>query len=258
MLYEEERQAKIMEMIQDQSRVDVQELITAFKVSESTIRRDLKELEAKQLLKRTHGGAVSLQTVNYEPTFSEKEIQNQSEKKSMALKAASFIKDGDTILLDSGTTVHYLVQELRSFQRLTIVTNALSYASELQQHSGIEVIFLGGNLRFGTLSLVGSFAEMCLDRIRVDKAFIATNGIHLKEGLTTPNISEADIKRKMIESSKEVILLADSSKFGKVSFAKFAKITDLDIIITDNQIQDSMIKGIQDIGVEICTVEASQ
>lgn len=253
MLFEEERQLKILELIRKQSRVDVQELVAVFNVSESTIRRDLKELEVRQLLKRTHGGAVSLQAVTYEPTFSEKEIQYPNEKKAIAKKAAAFINDGDTILLDAGTSVHFLVNELKPFQRLTVVTNALSYVDQLQQHTGIEVIFLGGSLRIGTLSLVGSFTEMCLDRIRVDKAFIAANGVHLKEGLTTPNITEADTKRKMIESSKEVILLADSSKFGKVSFAKFAKLREIDIIITDNQIEDDVVKSIRDQGVEIYT-----
>jgi DeoR family fructose operon transcriptional repressor len=250
-VYEEERHQKILELIREQSRVDLHELTDMLNVSESTIRRDLKVLEEKQLLKRTHGGAISLQTVTFEPTVREKEMLHQPSKQAIARKAVEFISDGDTILLDSGTTVHCLVKELKAFNQLTIVTNAISYAHEFYQQSGIEVIFLGGSLRKGTLSLVGSLTEMCLNRIHVDKAFIATNGIDLREGLTTPNITEADIKRKMIECSKQTYLLADSSKAGIISFAKFARLEDIDVFITDSQMPEHFIKGMKDRGVEV-------
>lgn len=251
MLYEEERKLKITEYIQGKQRASVQELAEHFNVSESTIRRDLKELEDARLLKRTHGGAINLESVNFEPAYTEKEDVFSREKELIASKAAELISDGDTILLDSGTTTQYLARELKRFNRLTVVTNSLMVARELENLTGIETIVSGGSLRQNTLSLVGPVADESFKMMRVDKAFIATNGIDLKEGLTTPNITEASTKRKMIEIAKQVILLTDHTKFGKISFSKFADISDIDTCIVDSDLSDKLVKQYEDKGINI-------
>ncbi|MEB3101741.1 DeoR/GlpR family DNA-binding transcription regulator [Ferviditalea candida] len=259
-MFVEERKSFILEKIEQEERVDVIQLSKLMEVSESTIRRDLRELENANLLKRTHGGAVSnkiavKQNVNVEPSFIEKEIQAQAEKKAIAKKAAELVKNGDTILLDSGTTTFYVLQELKAFSHLTVVTNAVISTAYLDHHPGIEIIFLGGTFRSSTQSMVGMFTELCLSRIRVDKCFIATNGVDHQIGLTTPNMAEAEIKRKMIACAREVILVTDSSKFGKSSFAKFADLADIDICITDTGIHEEDRKNLVDNGITIIDAE---
>lgn len=253
-MYELERKRRILDLLNERYRVDVQGLIQELQVSESTIRRDLKELEESNQLKRTHGGAIPLYNVHFEPSFLEKEISNCEQKKAIAEEAVQYIEDGDVILLDSGTTMLYLAKELKRFKKLTIVTNAVSLAQELQAHNGIELIFLGGTLRKEVLSLVGPFAEHVLGMIHVDKAFIATNGIHPVEGISTPNIDEASIKRKMIASAKKVILLADSSKIDEIKHVKFAKVSDIQLFVTDDGISEESIDAFQSNGLMLHVV----
>lgn len=255
-MYGEERKSIILEYVQQHSRASVQELSLHLQVSESTIRRDLKELEEAKLLNRTHGGAISLHVVNFEPTYREKEDRFRQEKEAIARKAAELVEEDDTILLDSGTTTFHLAQALKSFSRLNVVTNSLILAQELQGVAGIDVLITGGTLRPETLALVGPIAEQALDMIRVDKAFIAANGLDLGAGLTTPNLIEAAIKSKMIKTAKEVILLADSSKAGKITFAKFAEITEIQKCIIDNGVPESMVKEMRKLGIEVYVVQS--
>jgi DeoR family fructose operon transcriptional repressor len=246
MLYEKERKLKIVEYIEEHKRASVQKLSEVFKVSLSTVRRDLSDLEKENLLKRSHGGAISLSRVNFETDFELREDDFKDEKKLIAKKAVEFIDRGDTILIDSGTTTFYMANELKELEDITIVTNSLILANKLQLNKSIEIILVGGNLRVGTKSLVGPIANSNFDRFKVDKGFIATNCIDFKSGLTTPNIMEASTKEKMIEISKEVYLLADSSKYGKVNFAKFADIKDIDIFITDSGLKEEYEKFLKE------------
>lgn len=257
-MYEVERKRRILELLKEHQRVDVQGLNQILQVSDSTIRRDLKELEDQNLLKRTHGGAVPVQNVNFEPTFVEKEISNSDRKKLIAKKAVEQIRENDVILLDSGTTMLYLAMELKRFRKLTVVTNGIPIAQELEAADGIDLILIGGSLRKGILSLVGPFAEQILDRLHVDKAFIGTNAIHPEEGLSTPNIDEASIKRKMIACANKAILLADSSKVGDVNLVKFASLKDIDLFITDDQASEEHLREIEEKGVEIQIVDGDK
>lgn len=254
MLYEEERRAKIIEYLQEHSRASVQELCTICEVSESTVRRDLQDLEEDKLLKRTHGGALCLDNVNFEPAFIEREDKFRREKQSIAHKAIEFIHDGDTLVIDSGTTTIYLAKELKKFSNLKVVTNSLIVAQELQGVSGIEVMIVGGTLRQNTLAMVGPLAEQSLNLLRVDKAFMATNGFDFTGGLTTPNILEAATKAKMIAIAQQVILLADHTKFGKVAFAKFADLSSVDICIVDNKINESTLEKMANLEISVCVV----
>lgn len=254
-MFEEERKQKILEYISNNARTSVQELCTLLGVSKATIRRDLTELENSKLLKRTHGGAIALHSVNFESTYGEREVQFQEEKMLIAKKAAEFIEDGDSLLIDSGTTTYYLVSELSRFKDLTVVTNSVLLMQELSFIPNIEIVSVGGNLRRNTMAFTGPLAESILDRIRVDKAFLATNGLDVLEGLTTPNIVEASIKAKMISIANQVYVLADHSKIGRVSFAKFGRIKDIDACITSSIISDELKSDFRKANVKLSLVD---
>ncbi|MEK4510197.1 DeoR/GlpR family DNA-binding transcription regulator [Paenibacillus sp. FSL K6-2524] len=254
MLFEEERKKRIVEFLEKHSRGSVQELSQETGVSESTVRRDLKELEEAKLLKRTHGGAVSLQSVNFEALYSDKEDRFLEEKLRIARKAVEMIKEGDAILLDAGTTTLQIAKELKSFSNIKVITNSIMALNELKDCRNIEVSITGGMLRPDTMAFVGPMTESSLDMVRVDKAFLATNGLDLQEGISTPNIIEAATKRKMIAIAKQVILVADHSKIDQVSFCKVADISEIDHLIMDSGAPDSFIQKLIEIGVGITLV----
>ncbi|WP_138418275.1 DeoR/GlpR family DNA-binding transcription regulator [Aquibacillus sediminis] len=250
MLFEQERQQKITNYVEKNGRASVQELCKEFEVSESTIRRDLKVLEDNELIQRAHGGAIAKNGVNFEPTFSEKSDRFLEEKKAIAKKAVEFIHEGDTVLLDAGTTTRLLVDEMKALSIITVVTNSVVFANELENYPKIEVVLLGGKLRTETLALVGPLTELCLNQIHVDKGFIATNGIDLEVGLTTPNLTEAATKRKMIEQSNQVIVMTDHSKFNRHSFAKFGTIEQIDYCITDDKAPNEVLRALEQKGIK--------
>ncbi|WP_018885976.1 DeoR/GlpR family DNA-binding transcription regulator [Paenibacillus massiliensis] len=254
MLYEEERKPRLLQYIQQNQRASVQVLSEVFQVSESTIRRDLKELEEAQLLKRTHGGAVSLESANIEPAIIDKEDLFREEKAAIAREAAELIRPGDTLLLDAGTTTLHLAREIRRMTDIRVVTNSLLVLNELKDCRDIEVSLTGGMLRPETQAFVGPITEAALDMIRVDKAFIAMNGIDARAGLTTPNMVEAAAKRKMMDIANEVVLLADHSKFGKVAFAKVAELSQVHHGIFDKEVPENSILAMRKLGIVVTIV----
>ncbi|WP_379131782.1 DeoR/GlpR family DNA-binding transcription regulator [Paenibacillus sp. sgz500958] len=251
MLFEEERKRSIVEFLEKHSRGSVQELSQELGVSESTIRRDLKELEEARLLKRTHGGAVSLQSVNFEAAISEKEDRFLDEKLRIARKAVEMIQPGDAILLDGGTTTLQIAKELKSFSDIKVITNSIMVLNELKDCRNLEVSITGGMLRPDTMAFVGPMTERCLEMVRVDKAFLGTNGMDLQEGITTPNMLEAATKRKMIRVAKQVILLADHSKIGQISYSKVADLDEMDHCIFDAETPEDFVQGIIQMGVSV-------
>ncbi|MEK5447199.1 DeoR/GlpR family DNA-binding transcription regulator [Paenibacillus sp. FSL R7-0331] len=253
MLFEEERKVSIVQFVDQHTRASVQELSQQLGVSESTVRRDLKELEEARLLKRTHGGAVSLQSVNFEAAFPDKEDRFIDEKLRIAAKAVELIQEGDAILLDGGTTTLQIARALRSFSNLKVITNSIMALNELRDCRNIEVSITGGMLRPDTMAFVGPMTERSLEMVRVDKAFLGTNGLDLTEGITTPNMLEAATKRKMITVAKQSILLADHSKIGQVSFCKVADLREIDHCILDSAVPGSFTRGLEalDVGFTI-------
>lgn len=249
-MFFEERQIKILELLKDKSSIKVSELSTIFKVSESTIRRDLQEMEEKGLVARTHGGAVSKEKTIFEPSFQEKEDKRHIEKLSIGKIAAAMIEDGDTIILDSGTTTLQLARCIKA-KDITVITNSIDIASELSLRSNIEIILTGGALRISTRAMVGPITEDVLKNFKVDKAFIGANGISIEKGITTPNIMEAHIKKEMMKAASKVILAVDSSKFNQVSFAVISPVTAVDLIITSSDLNENIINEYKELGVEI-------
>lgn len=252
MLFEEERKQQISDHIQNTGRASVQELALTFQVSESTVRRDLKDLEESGMVRRTHGGAVALiQADNSEPSYVEKEDRFRLQKEAIAREAAALVREGDTLILDSGTTTYYLAKAIKTIPRLTVVTNSIVVAQELAQQSNISLVLTGGTVRYETLAMVGPMAERALEQLRVDKTFLAINGIDPVAGLTTPSITEAEMKRKMIHAGREVILLADHSKYGKSVFAKVADLKDIDRLIADPLLPETAMKELEEAGVQL-------
>jgi DeoR family fructose operon transcriptional repressor len=253
-LFEEERKRNIVQFVEQQTRASVQELSQQLGVSESTVRRDLKELEEARLLKRTHGGAVSLLSVNFEAAFPDKEDRFLEEKQRIARKAAELIQEGDAILLDGGTTTLQIAKVLKNFSNLKVITNSIMALNELKDCRNIEVSITGGMLRPDTMAFVGPMTERSLEMVRVDKAFLGTNGLDLQEGITTPNMLEAATKSKMIAVAKQAILLADHSKIGQISFCKVADLREIDHCILDSAAPDSFIRGLEAMDVDFTIV----
>lgn len=253
-MFAEERRQKILEIIGREQVVKVLDLSAFFNVSEATIRRDLQELEEAGFLKRTHGGAISNQAATFEPSLAEKEDQYQAEKIAIAGVAVQLVQEGDTVMLDAGSTTLQIARNLKQKRNITIVTNAVNIAWELAAGNA-EVILLGGNLRQRTLSLVGPITENILSGLYVDKLFLATNGLDLKKGLTTPNLAEAQAKKAMLNSAKEVILVADHSKFGRVSFSHICNLDRINCLITDNGAPAAVLNALKKQGIKVLVAD---
>lgn len=250
-MFAEERKNKIIELIKSGQSVKVSELAKMFNVSESTIRRDLNELETMGAIVRTHGGAVNSFHTNFEPSFIEKQDKYLCEKDYIGKIAARLINDGDTIILDAGTTTQYIARYITA-KNVTIITNSVNLANDLSSREDIEVIITGGIIRPKTKAMVGFIAEDTLRQFRVDKAFIGANGVSIKFGVTTPNSMEANVKRAMMENAKEVYLCVDSSKFNEVTFSLICPVSRVNYIITNNMEDEEKVKY-KKLGVEVIT-----
>ncbi|MBW9154345.1 DeoR/GlpR family DNA-binding transcription regulator [Clostridium estertheticum] len=244
-MFPEERKSKILNSLNKYGKVKVCDLSQQYEVSEVTIRRDLQELEEDKMIKRVHGGAVLNGNTKFEPTFSEKIDKFYDEKESIGKLAAAIIVDGDTIALDAGTTTISIARQITA-KNITVLTNSVDVAYELAKKKDVEVIITGGTLRWETRAMVGPVADNALKNFRVDKVFIGTNGICIINGLTTPNIIEANTKREMIKIADQTIVVCDHTKFGTVYFAKIVDLDSVDIIITDNQIDNSIIEEFEE------------
>ncbi len=234
----QQRREKIFELIREDGHAKVHELSRIFNVTEVTIRQDLEKLEEEGWIVREHGGAylknIGLSVRNIELQSKE----NLAQKAAIARKALELICDGDTILLDSGSTTTELAKLIKGFRNLTVITNALNIALILGEDPEIHLVLTGGEFKAPTLSLTGQKAADSLEGLHVDKLFLATAGITLKSGLTYPSISDLVVKKAMIESAEEVYLVADSSKIGKSSFASLSALSLIDTLITDSNIKE--------------------
>lgn len=228
----EERHAIILQLLKEQGIVKIQDLMEQTHSSESTIRRDLTQLEEEGYLKRIHGGASRLKSKISEPSMLEKTSKNLQEKIRIAQFAASFIEEGDSIFLDAGSTVTEIVPFLEN-KNIVVVTNGLMHIPKLLEH-GLKTFFIGGFVKETTNALIGRGALQSLENYRFDKCFMGVNGIHLEFGYTTPDQEEAMVKRKAIELSREAFFLADESKFSEVYFSKIADIHEASIITDCN------------------------
>ena len=249
-----ERHKKIREILHSKKSISVSELSGQLDVSESTIRRDLHILEQDKLIQRTHGGAVNIDSVRFEPSLSEKEIQFKDEKLRVAKQAAQMILEGDTVALDGGTTTLEIARILPNMPNVTVVTNSVKIIAELANLPDVSVVVIGGNLRRMNMTLVGPISNQILENLHIDKLFTGTIGLTYEEGLTTTDVIEAETKRAMIKKAKEVIVVADYSKIGKLAFANVASINSIDKLITSAGISKRLVKKFQNKGIEVIVV----
>jgi DeoR family fructose operon transcriptional repressor len=256
-LFVEERKQKILEYIEAQRKATVAELCERFRVSSATIRNDLRDLEQGNLLLRTHGGAMVRSKTGLEPDSSQKRVQNLEAKRRIAQAALGLIEDGDRIILDTGTTTLELARLLDRRRELTVVTNDLAIASLLEDFDGVGVVFVGGLLRkrFHCTVSYGTAWRQTLSGLTVDKAFMGVNSFSLENGAMTPDLSTAETKKLMIEIAVKVILLCDSSKFGRSSFARFATLDQIDAVVTE-QAGEAERRQLEELGVELIVTGA--
>jgi DeoR/GlpR family transcriptional regulator of sugar metabolism len=249
-----ERQQKIVDLVNLRSSIRVSELSEIFSVTEETIRRDLEKLEKENKLRRSHGGAVSVQEKESEIDFSEREITNVLEKKVIAHEAVKRVENGDRIILDASTTAWYMAKILPNIP-LTVITNSIKVAIELSKKDRIEVISTGGILLPKSLSYVGPLAERSLENYHVDKAFLSCKGIDLNSGLSDSNEWQALLKRKMIERSNKTFLMVDSSKFGYREFSHISTLDHVDEMIVDIKLPPHSQEKLKEKNIIITTVD---
>lgn len=228
----------------------VEDLSRRLNVSAATVRRDLDQLERNGAIRRVHGGAVSVESRLEEPLFDDKTSIAAREKRRIAEAAAELVEAGDTIYLDGGSTVLELARLLRDRSQLTVVTNSLQAAHELAGR-GPRLIVIGGELRRLSQTLVGPLTRLLLTELHVDKAFMGTIGFSIKEGLTTTEPSEAFTKEIVMGQARQVILLADSGKAGKVSFARAGRWDKVHVVITDTQVSQDFVKEFNQRGIKL-------
>lgn len=230
-----QRLDQLRALIRQQGVISVAALRRQLGVSAATVRRDLDQLERVGAIRRVHGGAVSVDGRLDEPLFDDKTALAAKEKLRIAQAALGFVADGDTIYLDGGSTVLGLARLLRERTNLTVVTNSLRAAQELAGR-GPRLILIGGELRRLSQTVVGTLTRLVLQELHLDKAFMGTIGMAGREGLTTTDPNEAFTKKLVMQQAQQVILLADSSKAGKVAFARAGSLDDVDVLITDAKI----------------------
>jgi DeoR family transcriptional regulator of aga operon len=250
------RRIKILELIKTQGKVDVKELVESLGVTGVTIRNDLANLEKKRVLIRARGGAIRIDPHYDDEDFSlsDKKKKNLQEKKEIGKKAAELIQDGQTIIIDSGSTTFELARNLRQFNDLTVITNALNVAVLLADYKNVNTIVPGGILKKNSLSLVGIQAERGFKDYFCDKLFLGVDGFDLDFGISTPNPEEAHLNQVMIEISKEVIVVTDSSKFQRRGFAFIAPVSRIHTVVTDNGIQPEHQSKLEAMGIRVIVV----
>jgi DeoR family fructose operon transcriptional repressor len=257
LIFVEERKRDILEYVVSKKKATVAELCARFGVSSATIRNDLRDLEENAALVRTHGGAIVRDQARFEPDAVEKAPQHIDEKHAIATVALRCIEDGDTIVIDTGTTTLELAKLLNAKKNIAVITNDLAIATILEEHPSATVYFLGGTLRKRFHCTIGARAEEGLRGLTVDKAFMAANSFSIEKGAATPDIQLADLKKTMMSIATKVYLLIDSSKMGKNSFARFAGPEEIDCLVID-MISAEDAKSLEDIGVEILTVASDK
>lgn len=246
-----DRHEYILKKIKENNKVSIQELSDEMNVSSVTIRKDLKLLEDKNLLFRTKGGASSNNPYASDRPILVKESINSDEKNRIGKRAVEMIQDDDSILIGSGTTAYAVARHLNPLDRITVITPALKVALELCNKPNIEVLQLGGLIRPNSSSVAGQYAMRILDDVSCGILFLGVDGIDLEFGVTISNITEATLNQKMLSTSQKVVILADSTKFGRRGLGKICNLDDIDYIITDQRTSSKYITALEEIGIKV-------
>lgn len=252
-LLAEQRRRKIVDLLEQKGQVTVRDLVDRFGVSAVTARGDLDALAANGSAVRSHGGAVRQLEASQDYPLRFKETLNRGEKIKIGRAAAELVRPHEVIILDSGTTTAEVARQIkaRKIHPVTIITNALNIASELMDAPGISVIVIGGLLRPVSCSFVGPQAEMMMKEFHADRLFLAVDGFDLNIGASTPDVFEAQLNGLMMQVSKEVNIVADSSKLGRRSVSRIGPLEKIHRLITDNRAPADFTNGLRKKGVEV-------
>lgn len=245
---------KIMERLAEHGEVSVNELAEAFNVTTMTIRRDLEYLESCNMLTRTHGGAVFSRPAVVEFTFLERSRTHMTEKQAIGLAAAELVKPGMSVVLDTGTTTLEVARAIVEVPDLRILTSSLPIASALYVQENITVILLGGTIRRNEPNLSGALTEDNLRRFRADLAIVGVDAAS-PQGMYTTDLEIARVSRTMIETADQAVVVADSSKFERSSFVKYADWKDVHRVITDNKIAETHLGWLREAARDVQLVE---
>ncbi|MDX2007218.1 MAG: DeoR/GlpR family DNA-binding transcription regulator [Meiothermus sp.] len=249
------RHQEIMAVLARDGQAHVTALAEHFGVSSVTIRTDLEYLEHQGLLRRTRGGAVPAESKRFElPLEASRQIHTR-EKERIGAYAAGLIRDGETVIVDVGSTTTELAKALSpALKNVVVITSALNIALLLESHPGVTVIVTGGTLRPLQHSLVNPYGMLLLREVNADKTFIGCNGIHPEKGITNTNLQEAEIKRAMLEASRQSILLADHTKLMQVATARIGPLESADLLITDKKADAGKLETLRGVGLEVAVV----
>jgi DeoR family fructose operon transcriptional repressor len=252
-MYAEERHQAIAELVATRGRVAVTELATHFDVTTETVRRDLSQLERLKLLRRVHGGAVSVRSVTMlEAQLSDRDQENAPQKERIARAALALLPEGGcTLLLDAGSTTSRFASLLPTAVPWTVITHAVPIAAMLAPLAHVEVQLLPGRVRTATQAAVGHTTVSAIRQFRADLAFLGTNGISVRHGLSTPDPEEAATKRALIGSAQRVVVLSDASKVGQERTVRFAELEDVDVLVTDDGIDLADVKAFEAAGLDV-------
>jgi DeoR/GlpR family transcriptional regulator of sugar metabolism len=245
------RRNLVLQLLEQQGEVSVSNISLSAGVSEMTIRRDLDALAQDGLLKRVHGGAIGVVSRSYEPPFAARIERNFELKRKIGEAAASLVGDGETLILDVGTTVLETARALRSRHNLTVLTASIRAMDLLAGGEGIQLMSTGGVVRRGEMSLVGDLAERAFDDLRFDSFVMGVGGIDLKEGLTEFNPEDARVKKHALMSARRCIVVADHTKLGKIAFSRIAPLDRVDVLVTDRRADSEILDGFRSVDVEV-------
>src|SRR5258705_12540662 len=253
-----QRRQQILNLLEETGTLNVSELADRFSVSVVTIRKDLDDLESEDLLQRTFGGAVFSHRSRFNRSFLERAQQYRREKCAIAAAAHSYIKDGDTIMLDAGTAILALAERLKSHVKSAfIITCSVPAALELSS-AGYDILLLGGTVRNTSLALLGRETLRIIERYRADKAFLGSTGFTAEMGHSTPNPDDAQIKEALIRIADETYVLVDCSKYGHNCLTSYAQLRDVNLTITDSGLPRSKAKALEAIGARPRIAEGAE
>lgn len=249
------RRTKIREMLFQERSVKVADLVKEFGVSEETIRRDLNQLEQEGIIQKNYGGAILLEELQNNaqaiPPVEQRRFQYYEEKDAIGKMAASLVEGGQIVILDSGSTTWCIARHLRGVEDLMVVTNGLNVAEESSQNEEASVFVIGGKLINNSMSLVGPQAELELQKYNADFSFLGASGISMRKGFTSSDLYEAEVKRAMISAGQKIVIVADHTKFERGGLISFASFQDVDILVTSDLVEPSILEEIRNSGVQV-------
>ena len=251
-MYAEERQQAIAGLVAQTGRVSVSDLAARFAVTTETVRRDLSSLERAGLVRRVHGGVVPVNALSLlELGVGDRDRSSAEQKDRIAAAAVELVPEHGSVLLDAGTTTARLASRLPSDHRLDVLTHAVPIAARLAGQANVTLRLLPGRVRTTTQAAVGVETVEAVSRLRTDVAFVGTNGISVDHGLSTPDHSEAAVKRAIVASARRVVLLADADKLGKEHLVKFAELGEVHVLVTDDRATRDQLEPLEKLGVEV-------